>query len=138
LTSFTLLAPLQVDDCGPVYLTVGDGGNIEGIYKAWVDSPAPVPAFCANPTANQAKLFPWYQPQVCYSYQDGNFCPTEQPAWSAYREPSFGYGTLELLSAKKAKWTWRKNEWPSWKIVDEVTITRTSHRPRCHGDRARD
>jgi hypothetical protein len=128
-----LLLTLQVDECGPVYLTVGDGGNIEGIYKDYVDRAAKgPPAFWKDPQANTKKLFPpRYQPQACFSYQDGKFCSTQQPEWSAYREPSFGFGTLELQSATQAKWTWRKNEWPSWQTADEVVIYRTPDKAGC-------
>lgn len=47
-----------------MYLTVGDGGNIEGIYKDYIDGPAP--DFCATPEKHTAQIFPPpYQPQVC-------------------------------------------------------------------------
>lgn len=109
---------LQVDDCGPMYLTVGDGGNLEGIYKDFVDGPADTPPpYCDDPLAFAHKLFPRkYQPQACFSYQDGKFCPRVQPEWSAYREPSFGYGSLELLSSTEAKWVWRKNQDHAWQV----------------------
>ena len=92
----------------------------------------PPPAFCKDPKANAKKIFPpRYQPQACFSYQDGKFCPTQQPDWSAYRERSVGFGTLELQSATQAKWTWRKNEWPAWQIADAVTIYRTPNKSGC-------
>ena len=122
----------QVNDCGPMYLVVGDGGNCEGIYKDFVD--APRADFCATPEQHTHKLFPpTYQPQVCYSWQQGQYCPQQQPDWSAYREPSFGFGTLELLSPTTAKWTWRKNQWPDWQVADEVTITRGDNQQLCAG-----
>lgn len=62
--------------------------------------------------------------QACFSWQEGQFCPQQQPDWSAYREPSFGFGTLELLSPTTAKWTWRKNQWPGWEVGDDVIIIR--------------
>lgn len=31
--------------------------------------------------------------------QDGQFCPTSQPAWSAYREPTFGHGEHRCISS---------------------------------------
>jgi hypothetical protein len=34
------------------------------------------------------------------------FCYTTQVDWSAYREPSFGYGILTFESATAATWTW--------------------------------
>lgn len=109
-----------------MYLTVGDGGNLEGIYKDFVDGPADAPPpYCEDPLAFAHKLFPRkYQPQACFSYQDGKFCPRVQPEWSAYREPSFGYGSLELLTPTEAKWTWRKNQDHAWQAADEVLISR--------------
>jgi flagellar motor protein MotB len=113
-----------------MYLTVGDGGNIEGIYKDYVDDLPLVNAagnatFCAEPERFASKLFsPKYQPQACFSWQDGRFCPPQQPEWSAYREPSFGYGTLDIVSPTTAKWRWFKNQWPAWRVGDEVTIMR--------------
>jgi hypothetical protein len=109
-----------------MYLTVGDGGNLEGIYKDFVDGPSETPPpYCSDPLAFAHKLFPRkYQPQACFSYQDGKFCPQGQPEWSAYREPSFGYGSLELLSPTEAKWTWRKNQDHAWQAADEVLISR--------------
>jgi hypothetical protein len=34
------------------------------------------------------------------------FCYTKQPAWSAYREPSYGYDILTFESDTQATWTW--------------------------------
>ena len=45
------------DDCAPVHIVIGDGGNREGIAG------------------------PWTQPQ---------------PDWSAFREGSYGHGTLQV------------------------------------------
>lgn len=112
----------QVDECGPVHITIGDGGNIEGLYKDYIDELQPQPGFCTNPQAGQQ--FPSYQPQQCISIQNGRYCPDQQPEWSAYREPSFGHGMLELVNATHAEWTWNKNQWPAWKVADRVTIIR--------------
>mmetsp|Transcript_29985 Transcript_29985/g.84598 ORF Transcript_29985/g.84598 Transcript_29985/m.84598 type:complete len:566 (+) Transcript_29985:117-1814(+) len=57
------------DDCGPVHVVVGDGGNYEG------------PAL------------PWRN---------------EQPEWSAFREGSYGTGSLEIESSQRAVWRWRR------------------------------
>jgi hypothetical protein len=113
-----------------VHITIGDAGNAEGLYREFVDlqdTPLPV---CTNPTApnNTRKLFsPTYQPQACYSYQDGAFCPSTQPAWSAFREPSFGFGVLEVESASRATWRWHTNQGdPTGVAADEVVIERSS------------
>ena len=40
------------------------------------------------------------------------FCPPAnfQPSPSAYREPSFGHGTLDILNATHAYWQWHRNQ----------------------------
>ncbi|KAI8477256.1 MAG: Metallo-dependent phosphatase-like protein [Monoraphidium minutum] len=112
----------EMDACGPVHLNVGDGGNAEGLYKDFIDTVSPKPAFCADPAAGDQ--FPPYQPQACLSYQRGAYCFARQPAWSALREPSFGHGALRLLNATHAEWRWTKNQGGGWRTADEVTIMR--------------
>ena len=104
----------------------GDGGNVEGLYKAFIDD-LPQPAFCANtslfavrpdgtlsrrsrPSICTHTLYhgphlaffppllqlPAYQPNPggvnIITLQGGKFCPTSQPSWSAFRQPTFGHG----------------------------------------------
>lgn len=53
-----------------------------------------------------------------------------QPAWSAYREPSFGHGRLIINSPTEAKWTWIANDGSKpARVADEVTITRGACKP---------
>lgn len=60
----------ELDECGPVYITVGDGGNRDGLDKKWAD----------------------------------------QPKWSAFREDSYGFGTLEVVNATHMAWQWVRNQ----------------------------
>ena len=55
---------------GTVYVTVGDGGNREGLAARWVEP---------------------------------------QPAWSAYRNASFGHGELWAPNETHLRWEWRPN-----------------------------
>ncbi len=32
------------------------------------------------------------------------------PAWSAFREASYGHGTLEVVNATHALWKWHRNQ----------------------------
>lgn len=48
-------------------------------------------------------------PPRALARQDGKFCPTSQPAWSAFREASFGFGMLEVLNATHATWEWKRD-----------------------------
>ncbi|CAI0437042.1 unnamed protein product [Linum tenue] len=97
----------ELDPCGPVYITVGDGGNREKMAIPHADEPGncPDPAttpdqimggFCAfNFTSGPAK---------------GSFCWDRQPDYSAYRESSFGHGILEVKNETHALWTWHRNQ----------------------------
>lgn len=55
----------------PYYVTVGDGGNAEGLATPWV---------------------------------------TPQPAWSLYRQASYGFGELTVVNATHSLWQWHQNE----------------------------
>ncbi|KVH90975.1 Alkaline phosphatase D-related protein [Cynara cardunculus var. scolymus] len=92
-----------LDPCGPVHITVGDGGNREKMAIQHTDEPGNCPepsttpdsfmgGFCAtNFTSGPAA---------------GKFCWDRQPEYSAYRESSFGHGILEfhLDCIQKVKW----------------------------------
>ncbi|PKI57589.1 hypothetical protein CRG98_022060 [Punica granatum] len=83
-----------LDQCGPVHIAVGDGGNREKMAITHADEPGNCPepsstpdqfmgGFCAlNFTSGPAA---------------GKFCWDRQPDYSAYRESSFGHGILEVL-----------------------------------------
>lgn len=83
----------KLDPCGPVYITVGDGGNREKMAINHADDPDNCPdpsttpddymgGFCAfNFTSGPAA---------------GKFCWDRQPEYSAYRESSFGHGIVEV------------------------------------------
>ena len=158
-----------VDPCGVRYLTVGDGGNIEGLYKTFAaqagtctctsvqsaasanacpclgvtpsfqpqvrrppkpsETPFPTPhkkrcmlcgsAALVQPAAmlllNPTERYCGVAAQRCATFQgtDPTGAPlwapvnAAQPAFSAYRAPSFGHGILEILDDNNAQWTWR-------------------------------
>lgn len=87
-----------LDPCGPVHITVGDGGNREKMAVSHADDPGNCPepsttpdsymgGFCArNFTAGPAA---------------GKFCWDRQPDYSAFRESSFGHGILEVPFSPK-------------------------------------
>ena len=60
----------QRDAKAPVYITIGDGGNREGLYTKW-----------KNP----------------------------QPAYSAFRQASYGHGELQVFNATHMFWSWHVN-----------------------------
>ncbi len=69
------------DPCGITHITVGDGGNVEQLQTAYVDAAGQCPA---APTAAG----------TCATLQNGAYCPSVQPPWSAFRESAFGHGRL--------------------------------------------
>lgn len=100
----------SLDPCGPVYITVGDGGNREKMAIKHADDPGNCPepwttpdqymgGFCAtNFTSGPAA---------------GKFCWDRQPEYSALRESSFGHGILEVaflsLLASQPSNVWNLN-----------------------------
>lgn len=83
-----------LDPCGPVYIIVGDGGNIEQVDVVFADDPGKCPSAGDNPPEFGG---------VCHlnfssGPAKGQFCWNRQPDWSAYRESSFGHGILEVRS----------------------------------------
>lgn len=76
---------MQPDAAGPYYITIGDGGNREGLASDW-QSP--------------------------------------QPAWSAFRQASYGHGELEVVNATALHWTWHQNPDLEPTIADELWIVK--------------
>ncbi|KAK9917889.1 hypothetical protein WJX75_009307 [Coccomyxa subellipsoidea] len=162
----------KVNKCGLVHITIGDGGNQEGLsglnYQASSNGADPLahlyqdtlngcPTRSTNSAVNDAARInstnprayrptgmtpldgnsngafplnssydPWSYYQLSPTYQgDGNttgatvqqratnpkgYCWAEQPPWSAYRESSFGHGTLDVINATHALWHWLRNQ----------------------------
>ncbi|KAM7255123.1 hypothetical protein ACFE04_020364 [Oxalis oulophora] len=59
------------DQSAPVYITIGDGGNIEGLANSMTEP---------------------------------------QPAYSAYREASFGHAMLSIKNRTHAYYAWHRNQ----------------------------
>ena len=104
-----------VDPCGVRYLTMGDGGNIEGLYKTFAGQAGTCTCAAVNNalTSNGCPcqgVAPSTIPSRCHTFQGTPplFAPVNaaQPNYSAYREPSFGHGILEILDETNAQWTW--------------------------------
>lgn len=84
-----------LDPCGPVHITVGDGGNREKMAITHADEPGN----CPEPSKTPDR----YMGGFCaFNFTSGpaagKFCWNEQPEYSAYRESSFGHGILEVPS----------------------------------------
>ncbi|GJN09797.1 hypothetical protein PR202_ga27836 [Eleusine coracana subsp. coracana] len=81
-----------LDPCGPVYITVGDGGNIEKIDIDHADDPGK----CPSPDDNLPEFGGVCHLNFTSGPAKGKFCWDGQPEWSAFRESSFGHGILEV------------------------------------------
>ncbi|BDA42117.1 Purple acid phosphatase 15 [Coccomyxa sp. Obi] len=98
----------KLDGCAPRWLTMGDGGNQEGLYKTFASAP--------NTNCYQAgacsSVTPSAAPQFCATLQNGYYAPPNgtQPNYSAYREPSFGHGILTIFNSTVAQWQWFRNQ----------------------------
>nr|GMD65668.1 purple acid phosphatase 23 [Ipomoea batatas] len=95
-----------LDPCGPVYITVGDGGNIEKVDVDFADDPGK----CPSPGDNKPEFGGVCHMNFSSGPAKGNFCWDTQPEWSAYRESSFGHGILEVINSTYALWTWHRNQ----------------------------
>ncbi|TVU42355.1 hypothetical protein EJB05_08757 [Eragrostis curvula] len=82
-----------LDPCGPVYITVGDGGNIEKIDIDHADDPGK----CPSPGDNHPEFGGICHLNFTSGPAKGKFCWDRQPEWSAFRESSFGHGILEVI-----------------------------------------
>eukprot|EP00891_Asterochloris_glomerata_P003873 jgi/Astpho2/3873/Aster-04384 len=123
----------KIDPCGTISITIGDGGNTEGLSSQFVDTPGQ----CTTPAAT------YYFRDLCNTppagfggalFAGGNhsgFCPLsgQQAAISAFREPSYGFGTLDIINATTAQWQWHRNADTQMVVADSVYITRNTTCP---------
>ncbi|KAJ1694365.1 hypothetical protein LUZ63_011063 [Rhynchospora breviuscula] len=95
-----------LDPCGPVYITVGDGGNVEKVDVEFADDPGK----CPKPTDNKPEFGGVCHMNFSTGPAEGKFCWDRQPDWSAFRDSSFGHGILEVINSTYALWTWHRNQ----------------------------
>ncbi|XP_047307836.1 purple acid phosphatase 23 [Impatiens glandulifera] len=112
----------SLNPCGAVYITVGDGGNIEEIDVDHADDPGK----CPSPGDNVPEFGGVCHLNFSSSSAKGKFCWSQQPEWSAYRESSFGHGILEVINSTYALWTWHRNQdiYKEHKYNDQIYIVR--------------
>ena len=70
-------------------------------------------------------------PAVCRTLQDGQFCPSTQPAWSALRSQCFGYSVLELINATHALWEMTCQDNPAGQASDSVYLVHGDYNASC-------
>ncbi|KAM1692212.1 hypothetical protein ACFX2K_031854 [Malus domestica] len=114
-----------LDPCGPVYITVGDGGNREKMAIAHTDEPGN----CPEPSTTPDKFMGGF---CAFNFTEGpaagKFCWDKQPEYSAYRESSFGHGILEVKNETYALWTWHRNQDMYSNSADLIYIVRQPDR----------
>ncbi|KAI3962740.1 hypothetical protein MKW92_032597 [Papaver armeniacum] len=115
----------SLDPCGPVYITVGDGGNREKMAVKHADEPGN----CPDPSTTPDE----YMGGFCaFNFTSGpaagKFCWDRQPDFSAYRESSFGHGILEMKNDTHALWTWHRNQDLYNSFGDQIYIVRQPDR----------
>ncbi|KAK2975185.1 hypothetical protein RJ640_022077, partial [Escallonia rubra] len=113
-----------LDPCGPVHITVGNGGNREKMAIKHADDPGN----CPHPSTARDN----YMGGLCaHNFTSGpaagKFCWDQQPEYSAYRETSFGHGILEVKSKTHALWTWYRNQ-DMDKAGDQIYVVRQPDR----------
>ncbi|KZV34852.1 hypothetical protein F511_00754 [Dorcoceras hygrometricum] len=111
-----------LDSCGPVYITIGDGGNIEKVDVDHADEPG----MCPSAQDNIPEIGGVCHMNFSSGPAKGRFCWDTQPEWSAYRESSFGHGILEVVNSTHALWTWHRNQdiYKEDKPGDQIYIVR--------------
>ncbi|KAK4779018.1 hypothetical protein SAY86_006546 [Trapa natans] len=95
------------DLCGAIHITIGDGGNREGLAQKYVHFS--ILNFCvAQLTIFNTQILKYKEPQ---------------PKWSVFREASFGHGELKFVNSSHAYWSWHRNDDDEPVKSDEVWIS---------------
>lgn len=110
-----------LDPCGPIHVTIGDGGNREKMAISHADEPGN----CPEPSTTPDEFIAGF---CAYNFTSGpaagKFCWEKQPEYSAYRESSFGHGILEVKNDTHALWTWHRNQDMYYEAGDQIYIVR--------------
>lgn len=102
------------DQSAPVYITIGDGGNLEGLIKSYsramifilfdlISLPFLILSMNYEYSHRLLKL------SLCFCLESCRMTQP-QPAYSAYREASFGHGTLDIKNRTHAYFAWHRNQ----------------------------
>ncbi|KAJ7950452.1 Purple acid phosphatase [Quillaja saponaria] len=111
----------SLDPCGPVYITVGDGGNREKMAIGFADEPGNCPDPLSTPDEYMGGFC---ATNFTFGPAMGKFCWERQPDYSAFRESSFGHGIFEVKNETWALWTWYRNQDSYNDVGDQIYIVR--------------
>ncbi|GAU28657.1 hypothetical protein TSUD_159390 [Trifolium subterraneum] len=114
-----------LDPCGPVYITVGDGGNREKIAITHADEPGNCPKPSTTPDSFMGGFCAF---NFTSGPAAGKFCWDKQPDYSAFRDSSFGHGILEVKNETHALWIWHRNQDLYQIAGDAIYIVRQPHK----------
>jgi hypothetical protein len=59
-----------------------------------------------------------------YDYWFPGLEGADAPVWSAFRQPQFGHGKLEIMNATHSLWTWHRTEFGEKVVSDNAWIVR--------------
>ncbi|KAM7253188.1 hypothetical protein ACFE04_025806 [Oxalis oulophora] len=118
------------DPCGPVHITIGDGGNREDRAIEHADELNDEGVSnCPEPLSTPDKFMGGY---CAFNFTSGpakgKFCWDKQPDYSAYRDSNFGHGILEVKNETHALWTWHRNQDLYNEAGDQIYIVRQPDR----------
>lgn len=99
--------------CGPVHITIGDGGNWEGLDTKYLRY--------ALETLSRDSLL---SAHCSFCTHNRPFFQHSKPKWSAFREPSFGHGMFVVHNASVATWEWHRNVDGNKEVGDSVVLQR--------------
>ena len=85
--------------------------------KTYADEPGQ----CPTPSVPSYQQAGGFCPVYPYN---GSLCASSQPAWSAFREPSYGHGVLTFINITTALWQWNRNLDNEAVAADTVYINR--------------
>ncbi|KAI3969249.1 hypothetical protein MKW92_047998 [Papaver armeniacum] len=117
-----------LDPCGPVFITIGDGGNREKMAVKHADEPGN----CPDPSTTPDDMGGFCAFNFTSGPAAGKFCWDQQPDFSAYRESSYGHGILEMKNDTHALWTWHRNQDLYNSPGDQIYIVRQPDRCPVH------
>ncbi|KAK4795096.1 hypothetical protein SAY86_013090 [Trapa natans] len=111
----------SLDPCGPLHITIGDGGNREKMALEHADEAGncPEPSMTPDPFMGG-----FCAANFTFGPAEGKFCWDSQPEYSAFRESSFGHGILEVKNETWALWTWYRNQDSYNEFGDQIYIVR--------------
>lgn len=128
----------KTDTCGPIHVTIGDGGNAEGLTAGYIDNTTVtysgllVDDLCRYPETFY--VTPGYQPTYSgRGYVDTSvpFCYASQAPWSDVRDPSFGHGEVTVLNETALEWKWNRNVDGDTEFIDHIIVQKLPKGESC-------